>query len=57
MHIKKVHVDSKPFYDFIKTETTFHGTDEQGLFGEIKHRISEDTVLAITTQGTLSISM
>ena len=44
MYIKNLHVDSKPFYDLIKTETTFQWTDEQvNLFRKIKDRISEDT--------------
>ena len=48
MYIKNLHVDSKPFYDLIKTETTFQWTDEhEKLFRETKDRISEDTVLAI----------
>ena len=48
MYIKNLHVDSKPFYDLIKTETTFQWTDEhEKLFREIKDSISEDTVLAI----------
>ena len=47
MYIKNLHVDSKPFYDLIKTETTFQWSDEhEKLFREIKDRISEDTVLA-----------
>ena len=47
MYIKNLHVDSKPFYDLIKTETTFQWTDEhENLFRVIKDRISEDTVLA-----------
>ena len=48
MYIKNLHVESKPFYDLIKTKTTFQWTDEhEKLFSEIKDRISEDTVLAI----------
>ena len=48
MYIKNLHVDSKPFYDLIKTETTFQWSDEhEKLFREIKDRICEDTVLAI----------
>ena len=48
MCIKNLSVDSKSFYDLIKTETTFQWTDEhEKLFREIKDRISEDTVLAI----------
>ena len=48
MYIKNLQVDSKPFYDLIKTETTFQRSDEdEKLFREIKDRISEDTVLAI----------
>ena len=48
MYIKSLHVDSLPFYDLLKTETTFQWTDEhEKLFREIKDRISEDTVLAI----------
>ena len=48
LYIKKLHVDSKPFYDLIKTETTFQWTDEhEKLFRKIEDRISEDTVLAI----------
>ena len=48
MYIKNLHVDSKPVYDLIKTETTFQWTDEhENSFREIKDRISEDTVLAI----------
>ena len=48
MYIKNLHVDSKPFSDLIKTETTFQWTDDHDkLFREIKDCISEDTVLAI----------
>ena len=48
MHMKNLHVDSQPFYDLIKTETTFEWTVEhEKLFREIKDRISEDNVLAI----------
>ena len=48
MYIKNLHVDSKPFYNLIKTETTFQWTDEhEKVFGEIRDRTSEDTVLAI----------
>ena len=48
MYIKKLHVDSQPFYDLIKIEITFQWTDEhEKLFRDIKDRISEDTVLAI----------
>ena len=36
-YIKKLHVDSRPFYDFIKHSTTFHCTEE----------IHKDTVLAV----------
>ena len=28
MYIKNPHLDSKPFYDIIKTETTFHWTQD-----------------------------
>ena len=45
MYIKNLHVDSKQFYDLIKTETTFQWTDEhEKVFREIMDRISEDTV-------------
>ena len=48
MYIKNPQVDSKPFYDLIKTETTFQWTDEhEKLFREIKDHIFQDTVLAI----------
>ena len=48
MYIKILHVDSKPFYDLKKSETTFQWTDDhEKVFRKIKDRISGDTVLAI----------
>ena len=48
MYIKKLRVDKKPFYNLIKTETTFEWTlEHEKLFRQIKERISEDTILAI----------
>ena len=47
--LKKLQVDSKTFYDLIRTETTFQWTDEnEKLFEEIKDCRSEETVLAIS---------
>ena len=48
MHIKKLHVACKPFYDLTRTETKFVWTTElEKLFNDIKNRISEETILAI----------
>ena len=47
-YIKKLHVDSKPFYDLIRDSTSIHWTEEhEKIFQMIKHRISEYTLLAI----------
>ena len=47
-YIKKLHVDSQPFYDLIKDSTPFHWTHEhEKLFQSIKGGISEDTILAV----------
>ena len=47
-YIKKLHVDSKPFYDLIRDFTSFHCTKEhEKIFQLTKDRISEDTILAI----------
>ena len=47
-YIKNLHVDSQPFYDFIKDSTPFHWTHEhEKLFQSIRERISEDTILAV----------
>ena len=47
-YIKKLHVESKPFYDLIRDSTSFHWTKEhKRIFQLIKDRISEDTILAI----------
>ena len=49
MFIKNLHVDSKPFYDLIKTETTFQWTDEhENLLREIRDRIGEDIAIPDT---------
>ena len=50
MHVdcKNLHVDCKPFYDLIPTETKFVWTTEhETLFNDLKNRISEDTILEI----------
>ena len=47
-YIKNLHVESQPFYDFIKDSTPFHWTEEhETLFNSIKERIHKDTVLAV----------
>ena len=47
-YIKNLHVDSRPFYDFIKDPTPFHWTHErEKLFQTIKGRISGDTIFAV----------
>ena len=47
-YIKNLHVDSQPFYDFIKVTTSFHWTEEhEKLFNSIKERPHKDTVLAV----------
>ena len=47
-YIKKLHVDSQPFYDLIKDLTPFHYSHEhEKLFQSTKDRISEDTILAV----------
>ena len=52
MYKKILHVDSKPFYDLIKSETTFQWTDDhEKFFRKIKDRISGDAVLAIPDTG------
>ena len=49
-YINNLHVDSEPFYELIKDTTLFKGTDQyEELFKEIKTRISEDTLLAVTS--------
>ena len=51
-YIKKLHVDSQPFYDLIKDSTPFHWTHEhEKLFQSVKDRISEDTILALPSTG------
>ena len=46
--IKKLHVDSQPFYDLIKDSTPFHWTEQHEiLFNSIKERIHKDTVPAV----------
>ena len=46
--IKKLHVDSKPFYDLLKDDVPFKWTkDYEKLFQNIKNRISEETILAV----------
>ena len=48
--IKNLYVNSQPFYDLIKDSTSFHCTKEhEKLFQAIKDRISEDTILAVTS--------
>ena len=47
-YIRKLHVDSQPFYDLIKDSTPFHWTEEhEQLCNSIKERIHKDTVLAL----------
>ena len=47
-YIKKLHVDSQPFYYLIKDSAPFHWTeDHEILFNSIKERIHKDTVLAV----------
>ena len=47
-YIKKLHVDSKTFYDLIRDSTSFHWSEgHEKIFQMIKDRISEDTILAI----------
>ena len=47
-YIKNLHVDSQPFYDFIRDSTPFQWTHEhENLFQSIKDRISEVTILAV----------
>ena len=49
-YIKNLHVDSQPFYDLIKDSTPFQGTHEhEKTFQSIKDRISEDTILAVSS--------
>ena len=49
-YIKNLQVDSQLFYDLIKNSTLFHWTHEQEkLFQSSKDRISEDTILAVTS--------
>ena len=46
--IKNLHVDSKPFYERLKDDVPFNGTNEhENLFQNIKDRISEETILAL----------
>ena len=48
-HIKKLHVDSQPFFDLIKVPTPFHWTEQdEKLFKSIKERIHKDTVLTVS---------
>ena len=47
-YIKNLHVDSQPFYELIKDTTPFIWTDQhEELFGEIKAKFSDDTILAV----------
>ena len=47
-YIKKLHVDSQPFYDLFKDSTPFHWFEmEETLFNSIKDKIHKDTVLAV----------
>ena len=47
-YIRNLHVESQPFYDLIKDSTPFHWTHEhEKIFQSIKHRISEDMILAV----------
>ena len=47
-YIKKLHVDSQPFYDLIKDSTPILWTEgHEALFNSIKERIHKDTVLAV----------
>ena len=49
-YIKNLHVDSKPFYNLIRDSTSFHWTEEhEKIIQMIKDRISEDTILAISS--------
>ena len=46
--IKNSHVDSKPFYEFLRDEVLFKWTRKhEKLFQNIKDRISEETNLAV----------
>ena len=46
--IKKLHVDSKPFYELLKDDVPFKWTKEhENLFHNIKDRISEETILVV----------
>ena len=49
-YIKNLHVDSQPFYDLIKDSSPFHCLYEhEKLLQSIKERISEDTILAVSS--------
>ena len=49
-YIKNFHVDSQFFYNLIRDSTPFHSTHEhERLFKSIKDRVSEDTILAVTS--------
>ena len=48
--IKNLHVDSKPFYELLRADVPFKWTREpEKLFQNLKHRISEETILAVPT--------
>ena len=51
-YIRKIHVDSQPFYHLTKVSTTFHWTGEyEKLFNFIKEGIHKDTILAVPPTG------
>ena len=53
-YFKKLHVDSEPFYDFIKNSTPFHWIHEhEKLFQSVKDRISEDMIFAVPSTDNL----
>ena len=46
-YIKKLHVDSQPFYDLIKDSAPIHWTEEhEQIINSIKEKIHKDTALA-----------
>ena len=46
--IKNLHVDSKPFYEHLRSDVPFEWTKEhQKLFQNIKDKKSEETILAV----------
>ena len=49
-YIKHLHVHIQPFYDLIKESAPFHCTHEhEKLIKSIRDRITEDTILAVTS--------